>query len=112
MKLKGYIDKDIKKFRRLNISISDKSEDEVVRKIEEKFGIRNETINLVDDLNKLLGRRKKIGFTLESFNLENIEELKKIDKRRKEKIKLKLLESNSLLAEMKEELENKLLRRK
>lgn len=107
MKFKSFIDSDIEDFRKLNIGIVNDSKEELVRKIEEKYGIRNETVDLIDDINNLLGRKTKVGFTLtETTNIEK--KIKKLNKKKLEAIKLKLFESNSFLSEMKRQLEQKL----
>lgn len=106
MKFKSFIDSDIEDFRKLNISIVDNSKDELVRKIEEKYGIKNEVIGIMDEINILLGRKVKVGFTIETENIER--KIKKLNKRKVEAIKIKLFESNSFLTEMKKELERKL----
>jgi uncharacterized protein YjcR len=108
MKFKSFIDKDIEEFRRLNIGIVEKSEDEVVRKIEEKYGLQNSTANLINSLNRLLGK-KKVGFTFDSLSSKKLEEqIKKINKDRAEILKMKIIESNSTFAELKRQLESKL----
>lgn len=106
MNFKSFIDSDIEDFRKLNISIVKKSKDDLVKKIEEKYNIKNETIQIIDDINLLLHKKVKIGFTLESDDIEK--KIKKISKKKANAIKIKLLESNSLLAEMKSKLEKKL----
>lgn len=106
MKFKSFIDSDIEDFRKLNISIVDKSRDELVSKIQEKYGIKNEVIGIMDEINILLGRKSKVGFTLEADNIEK--KIKKLNKKKLEAIKIKLFESNSFLTEMKKELERKL----
>lgn len=107
MKFKSFIDSDIEDFRKLNIGIVKDSKDELVRKIEEKYGIRNETVDLIEDVNILLGRKTKIGFTLtETGAIEK--KIKKLNKRKLEAVKIKLFESNSFLSEMKRQLEEKL----
>jgi len=110
MKFKSFIDSDIKDFRKLNVGIVNDSKDELVRKIQEKYGIKNETIELIDDINNLLGRdyrKGKIGFTLtETKNIEK--KIKRLNKRKMEAFKIKLFESNSFLSEMKRQLEQKL----
>jgi len=106
MKFKSFIDSDIEDFRKLNISIVENSKDELVRKIEEKYGIKNEVISIMDEINILLGRKVKVGFTTEADNIER--KIKKLNKRKIEAIKIKLFESNSFLTEMKKELERKL----
>jgi hypothetical protein len=106
MKFKSFIDSDIEDFRKLNISIVEKSKDEVVSKIEKKYGIKNEVIGIMNDINILLGRKAKVGFTLESDNIEK--KIKKLNKKKLEAIKIKIFESNSFLTEMKKELEKKL----
>lgn len=108
MKFKSFIDSDIEDFRKLNISIVEKSKDELVRKIEEKYGIKNEVMKTINDINILLGKKSKVGFTLETEDIEK--KIKKLNKRKLEAIKIKLFESNSFLAEMKGELESKLSR--
>jgi hypothetical protein len=106
MKFKSFIDSDIEDFRKLNISIVDESKEDLVRKIEEKYGIKNEVIGIMNDINILLGKKVKVGFT---FKTENIEKkIKKLNERKLEAIKIKLFESNSFLTEMKKELERKL----
>lgn len=107
MKLKNFLDSDIEDFRKLNIGIVEDSKEELVRKIEEKYGIRNETVGLIDDLNKLLGK-KKFGFTFDSMESSQVEEAVKASKKRLDVIKTKFFESNSFLSEMKRELEKKL----
>ena len=106
MKFKKFIDSDIEDFRKLNISIVEKSNDELVSKIGKKYGIKNEVIDLMDDINILLGKKSKVGFTLESYGIEK--KISKLNKRKIEAIKIKLLESNSFLSDMKTELEKKL----
>lgn len=106
MKFKSFIDSDIEDFRKLNISIVDESREDLVRKIEEKYGIKNEVIGIMNDINILLGKKVKVGFT---FKTESIEKkIKKLNERKLEAIKIKLFESNSFLTEMKKELERKL----
>ena len=112
MKFKNFIDHDIEDFRKLNVGIVEESKEELVRKIEEKYGIRNEAIDIIDDLNKLLGK-KKFGFTFDLLESNKIDkEVKKINKKRLEAIKMKFFESNSNLSEMKRELEEKLNKEK
>lgn len=107
-KFKNFIDNDIEEFRKLNVGIVEKYEDELVRKIEEKYGIRNEVAELINDLNRLLGN-KKFGFTFDLLESNKIEkQIKKLNKRKLETIKMKFFESNSFLSEMKRELEEKL----
>ena len=111
-KFKDFIDNDIEEFRKLNIGFSEESKEEVVRKIEEKYGIRNETVDLISDLNRLLGK-KKIGFTdnlLESDKIEK--EIKRLNKKTRDAVKMKFFESNSFLSEMKRKLEEKLHKEK
>ena len=108
MKFKNFVDHDIEDFRKLNVGIVKKSEDELVRKIKDKFGIRNEAVELIDDLNKLLGK-KKFGLTFDLLESSEIDkEVKKLNKKKVEAIKMKLFESNSFLTEMKRELEEKM----
>lgn len=108
MKFKNYLDKDLEEFRKLNIGIVEKSEDELVRKIEEKYKLKNDTSKIIDSLNKLLGK-KKLGFTFESLNTKDLEkQIKNINNKRMEFLKLKILESNSSFAELKRQLELKL----
>jgi len=107
-KFKNFIDTDIEEFRKLNVGIVKDSEDELVRKIEKKFGLRNETVDLIDDINKLLGK-KQFGFTFDLIESSDItKDIKKVKKKRLEAIKMKFFESNSFLSEMKRELEEKL----
>jgi len=106
MKFKSFIDSDIEDFRKLNISIVEDSKDELVRKIQEKYGIKNEVVGIMDDINILLGRKSKVGFTLETDRIEK--KIKKLNNKKLEAIKIKLFESNSFLTEMKKELERKL----
>ena len=107
MKFKSFIDSDIEDFRKLNIGIVKDSKDELVRKIQEKYGINNETVDLIEDINILLGRKTKIGFTLaETGSIER--KIKKLNKKKLEAVKIKLFESNSFLSEMKRQLEKKL----
>jgi hypothetical protein len=106
LKFKSFIDSDIEDFRKLNISIVEKSRDDLVDKIEKKYGIKNEVIGIIDDINLLLGRKSKVGFTLETDNIDK--KIKKLNKKKLEAIKIKLFESNSFLTEMKKELERKL----
>lgn len=106
MKFKSFIDSDIEDFRKLNISIVEKSRDDLVCKIEKKYGIKNEAIGIIDEINRLLGKKTKVGFTLETGN---IEKKVKLSKKKTEAIKIKLFESNNSLAEMKRDLERKLL---
>lgn len=106
MKFKSFIDSDIEDFRKLNISIVEKSRDDLVCKIEKKYGIKNEAIGIMDEINRLLGRKSKVGFTLEMYDIEK--KIKKLNKKKVEAIKIKLFESNNFLAEMKRELERKL----
>jgi hypothetical protein len=106
MQFKSFIDSDIEDFRKLNIGIVDNSKEELVRKIQEKFGIKNEVVGLMDDINILLGKKTKVGFAFETENLEK--KIKRLNKRKLEAVKIKLFESNSFLSEMKRELEKKL----
>ena len=102
MKFKSFIDSDIEDFRKLNIGIVEDSKEELVRKIEEKYGIRNEVVGVMNDINILLGRKSKVGFTLETDSLDK--KIKRLDNKRVEAIKIKLMESNSFLTEMKKKL--------
>ena len=112
MKFKNFIDTDIEEFRKLSIGFVEESKDDVVRKIEEKYGIRNETVDLISDLNKLLGK-KKVGFTYDLLESDKIEkEIKRLNKRTRDAVKIKFFESNSFLSEMKRELEEKLNKEK
>ena len=106
MKFKSFIDSDIEDFRKLNVGIVKNSKEELVRKIQEKFHIKNEVVELLDDINILLGNKKKVGFTLETESIEK--RIKFLNKKKIEAVKLKLFESNSFLSEMKRELEEKL----
>lgn len=106
MKFKSFIDSDIEDFRKLNIAIVEESKDELVSKIEKKYGIKNEVIGIMNDINILLGRKSKVGFTLETDRIEK--KIKKLNNKKLEAIKIKLFESNSFLTEMKKELERKL----
>lgn len=106
MKFKSFIDSDIEDFRKLNIGIVEDSKEELVRKIQEKFGISNEVVGLINDINILLGNKKKVGFTFETDNLER--KIKRLNKKKIEAVKIKLFESNSFLSDMKRELEKKL----
>ena len=106
MKFKSFIDSDIEDFRKLNIGIVKDSKDELVRKIEEKYNIKNDMVELLDDINILLGK-KTVGFTYETEDIEK--KIKLLNKKRiKEAVKIKLFESNSFLSEMKRQLEEKL----
>ena len=106
MKFKSFIDSDIEDFRKLNIGIVKDSKEELVRKIEEKFNIKNDIIDLFDDINILLGKKKKVGFTFETKSIED--RIKFLNKKKLETVKLKIFESSSFLSEMKRELEEKL----
>lgn len=106
MKFKSFIDSDIEDFRKLNIGIVRNSKDELVRKIEEKYGIKNDIVGIINDINILLGKKEKVGFTFESYDIED--KIKKMNKKKIEKIKIKLFESNSFLSNMKRELEKKI----
>lgn len=106
MKFKSFIDSDIEDFRKLNIGIVDESREELVRKIEEKYGIKNDFIGLLDDINILLGRKTKIGFNFETGDIES--KIKRLNKKKLEAVKIKLFQSNSFLSEMKRKLEEKL----
>jgi len=105
MKFKSFIDSDIEDFRKLNVGIVKKSKDGLVRKIEEKFNIKNDVIELLDDINILLGN-KKVGFTFETESIEK--KIKNLNKKKIEAVKMKLFQSNSFLSEMKRQLEEKL----
>lgn len=107
MKFKSFIDSDIEDFRKLNIGIVKKSKEELFHKIEEKYGIKNEVIEIINDVNILLGKKIKIGFAFETEDIEK--RIKKLNKKKIEAIKIKLFESNSFLTEMKRELEKKIL---
>lgn len=106
MKFKSFIDSDIEDFRKLNIGIVDDSKEELVRKIEEKYGIKNEVVGIMDDINVLLGRKTKVGFTFETSDIEK--KIKKLNKKKIEAVKIKIFESNSFLTNMKKELERRL----
>lgn len=106
MKFKKFIDSDIEDFRKLNIGIVENSKDELVHKIQEKFGIENNIMNIINDINILIGKRNKVGFTFETDNIEK--KINKLNNKKKKAIKIKLLESNSFLSEMKSKLEKKL----
>lgn len=112
MKFKNFVDHDLEDFRKLNVGIVKESEDELVRKLKEKFGIRNEAVELINELNKLLGK-KKFGFTFDLIESNKIDkEVKKLNKKKLEAIKMKFFESNSFLTEMKRELEEKINKEK
>jgi len=106
MKFKSFIDSDIEDFRKLNIGIVEDSKEELVRKIEEKYGIKNEVVGIMDDINILLGKKEKVGFTFETSNIEK--KIKKLNKKKIEAVKIKIFESNSFLTNMKKELERRL----
>lgn len=106
MKFKSFIDSDIEDFRKLNIGIVEDSKEELVRKIEEKYGIKNEVVGIMDDINVLLGKKTKVGFTFETSNIEK--KIKKLNKKKIEAVKIKIFESNSFLTNMKKELERRL----
>jgi hypothetical protein len=106
MKFKSFIDSDIEDFRKLNIGIVEDSKEELVRKIEEKYGIKNEVVGIMDDINVLLGRKTKVGFTFETDNIEK--KIKKLNRKKLEAVKIKIFESNSFLTNMKKELERRL----
>lgn len=106
MKFKKFIDSEIEDFRKLNIGLVKKSEEELVQKIEEKYGIKNEVVEIIKDINILLGKKSKVGFTFETYDIEK--NIKSLNKRKFEAIKIKLFESNSFLTNMKKELERKL----
>lgn len=106
MKFKSFIDSDIEDFRKLNIGIVNNSKEELVRKIQEKYGIKNEVVGIIDDINILLGKKVKVGFTFKTDNIE--EKIKKLNKKKIEAVKIKLFESNSFLSDMKTKLEKKL----
>jgi hypothetical protein len=110
MKFKSFVDHDIEDFRKLNVGIVKKSEAELVRKIEEKYNLRNDAVGLIRELNRLLGK-KKFGFTFDLLESGKIDkEVKKVNKKRLEAIKMKFFESNSFLSEMKRELEEKMIK--
>ena len=104
---KDFLDKDIEDFKKLNVGIIKNSKDELVRKIEEKYGIPNDAMKIISDLNRLLGK-KKFGFTFRSLESSKIDEEIKLNKKKIETIKMKFFQSNSSLSEMKRELEKKL----
>ena len=106
MKFKSFIDSDIEDFRKLNIGIVEESKEELVRKIEEKYGIKNEVVGIMDEIGVLLGKKTKVGFTFETENIEK--KIKKLNRKKLEAVKIKLFESNSFLTEMKRKLEKKL----
>lgn len=106
MKFKSFIDSDIEDFRKLNVGIVNDSKDELVRKIQEKFNIKNGVIEIMDDLNILLGNKEKLGFAIQTESIEK--KIKRLNKKKIEAVKLKLFESNSFLSEMKRQLEEKL----
>jgi hypothetical protein len=106
MKFKSFIDSDIADFRKLNVGIVENSKEELVHKIQEKYGIKNEVIEIIDDINILLGKKTKVGFTFETDNIEK--KIKRLNKKKMNAVKLKLFESNSFLSDMKRELEKKL----
>jgi hypothetical protein len=106
MKFKSFIDSDIADFRKLNVGIVENSKEELVRKIQEKYGIKNEVIEIIDDINILLGKKTKVGFTFETDNIEK--KIRRLNKKKMNAVKLKLFESNSFLSDMKRELERKL----
>lgn len=112
MKFKNFVDHDLEDFRKLNVGLIEESEEELVRKIKEKYGIRNEAVELINELNKLLGK-KKFGFTFDLIESSRIDkEVKKLNKKKLEAIKMKFFESNSFLTEMKRELEEKINKEK
>ena len=51
MKFKSIGYSDIDDFRKLNSGFVEESKDELVRKIQEKYGINNEAVDLIDDIN-------------------------------------------------------------
>lgn len=106
MKFKSFINSDIEDFRKLNIGIVKNSKEELVRKIQEKYGIDGSIIETINKLNILLDKKTKIGFAFETDSIEK--KIKKLNKKKMDIIKIKILESNSFLAEMKKELEKKL----
>lgn len=106
MDFEKYLDKDIEDFRKLNIGIIKNSKDELVRKVKERYRIDDEVVELLEDINILLSKRVKLGFTLKKTNTKTIEEkINMLDEKRKEKIKEKFFELNSNLSDMKTKLE-------
>jgi hypothetical protein len=109
-KFKDFID-EIEEFRKLNIGIVKESKDELVRKIENKYGLRNDSMKLINDLNKLLSN-KKFGFTFELPESDRLDKEIKLSKKRREAIKMKFFEINSSFSDIKRELENILSKEK
>jgi len=110
-KFKDFIDNDIEEFRKLNIGIVEESKDELVRKIEKKYGLKNDSMKLINDLNKLLGH-KRFGFTSELLESSKLDKEIKLSKKRREAIKMKFFEINSSFSDIKRELENILSKEK
>jgi len=111
MKFKHFVDHDIEDFRKLNVGIVKESEAELVHKIEEKYGLSNNAVGLIKELNRLLGK-KKFGFTFDLVESSQIDREVKANKKRIETIKMKFFESNSSLSEMKRALEEKINKEK
>lgn len=106
-KFKDFIDNDIEEFRKLNIGILEESKDELVSKIEKKYGLRNDSMELINDINKLLGK-KKFGFSSELLESDKLDKQLKLSKKRRDAIKMKFFELNSTFSDIKTELERKL----
>lgn len=107
MKFKNYIND----FRNLRIGLVDKKTDntKLARKIKEEFETEKDVVNAIDELNSLLRRKVKFDLVMgESVNPTIIEKKFKVKKKLMDRLKIKLLESDSILAGMKREVESKL----
>jgi hypothetical protein len=112
MKFKDFLDPDIENFREMKIGLVEKKNhdsEEMVRKIQEKFDLGTDLINLIDDLNKSLGNtysgKFKFDYVLTDF--KKIDKLK-INKNRKIKLKEQWFKKSGELAKKQTEVERKL----
>lgn len=101
--------KDYLKFKELSVKLVSKDidESEVVHDIQSKYDIKQDVITSIKELNKLLGRHYNGYAKFSIVNENTIEEQKiKLNKRIKEKIRLKQLLLNDEFSKIKTKLEN------
>jgi len=111
MKFKEFVDKDIQEFTELKIGLVDKENieiNELVRKVEEKFNLGTDLLEIKNELNEFLGNRYGGKFKFD-FCLQEFKEVDKLKiNRNKKEIKLKWFQASGNLAETQTEVERQI----
>lgn len=115
-KLRKYLelsckDNKINLFREMNIGlVEEKTENQkIIEEIENKFEIKTNLVNLIEEMNKNVGKltNKKLMY---DFLTEDINVIKKakLNKKKAERIQINCLKLNDYLCKIKDEVEEKL----